>query len=175
MRLEAPPGPDPLDRGRRDPDLLCHCPAAPMRFTGRLFVLGEADDLLDLVRRDPRLTAAPFTDLAELGEPLTGEPAPPRADRHWGNPNGRGDLRVSHNVGGHQQHLGPFHLTMGRGRGPGQYGQRLTLTGGHDQWGCSIVHVNSLPRSGYLFWRHTTSSLGHGGIAAVASASGRRV
>src|ERR1035437_7758519 len=127
-----------------------------MRFTGRLFVLGEADDLLDLVRRDPRFAATSFTDLAELGQPLTGEPAPPRADRHWGNPNGRGDLGVSHTVGGHQQHLGPFHLTMGRGRGPGQYGQRLTLTGGHDQWGCSIVHANSLPNCGYLFWRHTT-------------------
>src|SRR5674476_682726 len=113
MRLEAAPGPDPADRGRTGPDLLCHCPAAPMRLPGRLFVLGEADDLLDLVRRDPRFAAAPAAHLAEPGQPLTGEPAPPRADRDWGNPNGRGDLGVSHTVGGQQQHRGPFHLTMG--------------------------------------------------------------
>jgi len=38
-----------------------------MRFTGRLFVLGEADDLVDLLRWDPRLAATPITHLAELG------------------------------------------------------------------------------------------------------------
>src|SRR5664280_2288866 len=168
MWFEAASGPDPLDRGRRDPDLLCHCPAAPMRFTGRLFVLGEADDLLDLLRRDPRLTAAPAAHLAEPGQPLISEPAAPGADRHRGDPNGRGDLGVGHTIGGHQQHLGPFHLTMGRGRGPEQYGQRLTLTGGHDQWGCGIVHGNSLPKCGYLFWKHTTSS-----VALTAAACAR--
>src|SRR5665811_1246374 len=74
-----------------------------MRFTGRLFVLCQADDLLDLGRRDPRFTATPFTHLAELGQPLISEPAPPRADRDRGNPNRRSDLGVSHTVGGHQQ------------------------------------------------------------------------
>src|ERR1035437_6637377 len=61
---------------------------------------------------------------------------------------------------------------MGRGRGPGQYGQRLTLTGGHDQWGCGIVHANSLPNCGYLFWRHTTSMPGT--LTTYRSVTGER-
>src|SRR5450756_718896 len=105
-----------------------------------------------MIRRPPRSTQSRSSAASDVYKRQ-------RADRHWGNPNGRGDLGVSHTVGGHQQHFGPFHLTMGRGRGPGQYGQRLTLTGGHDQWGCGIVHANSLPKCGYLFWRHTTSSV----------------
>src|ERR1019366_5366583 len=56
------------------------------------------------------------------------------------------------------------------------YGQRLTLTGGHDQWGCGIVHANSLPNCGYLFWRHTTSRwLGGARPAGRASPHGRFV
>src|SRR5665811_1147329 len=85
-----------------------------MRFTGRLFVLCQADDLLEIGCRDPRLATTPRTHLAELGQPLVSEPAPPRADRDRGSPNRRGDLGVGHTVGGHQQHLGPFHLTMCR-------------------------------------------------------------
>ena len=38
-----------------------------MRPTRRLLALGEADDLLDLLRRDPRFAAAPAAHLAELG------------------------------------------------------------------------------------------------------------
>src|ERR1035437_3896136 len=128
-----------------------------MCLTGRLFVLCQADDLIDLLRRDPRLTATPAAHLAEPGQPLISEPGPPCADRDRGDPNGRGDLGVGHTVGGHQQHRGPFHLTMCRCRRPGQYRQRLALTGGHDQRGCRLVHANSLPKYGYLFWRHTTS------------------
>ena len=81
-----------------------------MRFPGRLFVLGQANDLLDLFRRYPGLTAATFADHRELGQPFLGEPGPPRPHRHRGNPNARGDLGVGHTIGGQQQHLGPLHL-----------------------------------------------------------------
>jgi hypothetical protein len=50
-----------------------------VRRTGRLFVLSQAHDLLDLLSRDPRFAATTLPDLAELGQPLSGEPA--RHDR----------------------------------------------------------------------------------------------
>src|SRR5665647_677822 len=157
VRLEATPGPDPLHGGRTNADGFGHRPAAPVRCTGRLFVLSQTHDLLNLLRRDPRFAATTVPYLAELGQPFSGEPGPPRTDRDRGDANARGDLGVGHTFSGHQQHLGPLHLTMGRGRSPGQDHQRLTLTGRHDQRGCSLVHADSLPTKGYLFWRHTTS------------------
>ena len=44
-------------------------------------MLCQADDLLEIGRRDPRLATTPRTHLAELGQPLVSEPAPPRAGR----------------------------------------------------------------------------------------------
>ena len=70
---------------------------------------------------------------------------------------GVANSQIAATVGGHQQHLGPLHLAMRCGRGPGQHCQRLALTSGHEQWGCSLVHDHSLPQNGYLFWRRTTS------------------
>src|SRR5674476_1334350 len=92
VRLQATSGPDPLYRGRRDPDRLGHRPAAPMRCPCRLFVLSQAHDLLNLLRRDHWLAPATFTHLAELGQPLGGEPVPPRPNRDRGNPHLRSDL-----------------------------------------------------------------------------------
>jgi hypothetical protein len=60
-------------------------------------------------------------DLHRRRTVIISEPAPQRADRDRGNPNGRGELGVSNTVGGHQQHPGPFHLTMCRCRRPGQH------------------------------------------------------
>jgi len=145
VRLEATPGPDPLNCGRTDPDLFGHRPTAPMHCPGRLFVLSQAHDLLDLLRGDPRLAAATTADHRELGQPLLREPGPPRPNRHRGDANRCGDLGVGHTVGGHQQHLGPLHLPMRCARGPGQHRQRLALTRGHEQRGCSLVHGNRLP------------------------------
>src|SRR5664280_1758852 len=158
VRLEATPGPDPLNCGWTDPDLFGHRATAPMRCPGRLFELGQANDLLDLFRRYAGLTAATFADHLESGQPLLGEPRPPRPHGHRSNPNGRGDLGVGHTIGGHQQHLGSLHLPMRCGRRPSQYFQCLALTGGHDQRGCCLVHANNLANLGYLFWRHTTST-----------------
>jgi len=41
-----------------------------MRCPGRLFVLSQAHDLLNLLRTDPRFAATALAYLAELGQPL---------------------------------------------------------------------------------------------------------
>jgi hypothetical protein len=66
-----------------------------MRFPWRSFAHREPHDL---DRRDRRLPTTPGTHPPELGEPLTGEPGPPRPDRDRGNPDTRRDPGIRHRV-----------------------------------------------------------------------------
>ena len=65
-----------------------------MRCPGRLLVHGQTHDLLNFLRRDPRFAATTQPYLAELGQPLRGEPIPPGPDRDRRNSDVRGDLGV---------------------------------------------------------------------------------
>src|SRR5450755_669223 len=77
MRLEPTSGPHTLHRRWAHPGRLGHRPAAPVRLASRLGLLGQPDDLVDLLRRDLRLTPPAGTNPTQLGQALLREATPP--------------------------------------------------------------------------------------------------
>ena len=61
--------PDPLHRGRTDPDLLRHRPARPVCGTGRSGRGGQLHDLGDLLLGDRRLAAPTLSNLLQPANP----------------------------------------------------------------------------------------------------------
>jgi hypothetical protein len=78
-------------------------------------VQGQLDDLGELLLADRGLAAAPPADLPQLGQPVLGEPVPPRADGADRDPDPLCDVAVGHPVSREQQCFGPLDLQVRRG------------------------------------------------------------
>ena len=78
-------------------------------------VQGQLDDLGDLLPADRGLAAVSPADLTQIGQPVLGEPVPPRADGADRDPDPLCDVAVGHPVGHEQRCLGLLDLPVRRG------------------------------------------------------------
>src|SRR5829696_6986840 len=144
MRLEPTSRPHTLHRRWAHPGRLGHRPAAPVRLAFRLGLLGQPDDLVDLLRRDLRLTPSAGTNPTQLGQPLLREATPPGHHTRRRDPDLIGDSRAGKNIGCQQQRLSPGHLPMSCRLGLRQALQDLPLSIRHDQSGARSAHEHTL-------------------------------
>src|SRR5512142_2409388 len=93
---------------------------------------------IDGLRPRPSRTCA-------LGQPLLGEPRPPRPHGARRHPHRGGDLHIRQAVRRHQQRLRPSHLPKRRCARPRQHLQRLPLTGRDRRSVGGSTHARSLP------------------------------
>ena len=98
-----------------DPPRVGHGAIRPVGVSLGLGAQGQLDDLGDLLPADRGLAAASSADLTQLGQPVLGEPVPPRADGADRDADPLCDVAVGHPVGHKQQCLGLLDLPVRRG------------------------------------------------------------
>jgi hypothetical protein len=100
---------------RGGPARVGHGATRPVGVPLGLGVQRQLDDLGDLLPADRGLAAASPADLIQLGQPVLGEPVPPRADGADRDPEPLCDVAVGYPVGHEQQCLCLLDLPVRRG------------------------------------------------------------